>query len=563
VTRLGVDFGTSNTVAVLQAPGRPARPLLFDGSPQLPSAVFADPAGGLLTGRDAVHHARTHPERFAPHPKRDIDDGTLLLGDAEPRVAEVIGAVLKRVRDEAIRVAGAIPADVVLTHPAAWGPRRREVLAEAARQAGMPRPALVAEPVAAAAYFVAVLGARVATGGCVVVYDFGAGTFDASVVRRSQGGFQVLASVGLPDAGGLDVDAAVVSHLLTAHPDWDPGLRQRLTRPASAEDRRARMLLWEDARGAKEMLSRTASTFVHVPLLGVDMTMGREQLEELAGPIIERTVEATRAAISDAGVAAAEIDGVFLVGGSSRIPLAATMLHRALGIAPTVLDQPELVVAEGAVRVPAAQAGARGATGTALVAAAATGPGAVTGPGPDPGSGASPGSGRRRPRRRAALLAAAATVLIVAGAGVAYSAWPGPRPRGGPSSAGTPGGSPAASLSPSPAPSGALAFPAMITGTWAGRLTQSTDGKAISVEVKIDPATTVGTVSYPTLGCRGTLTLTSEGAAELKLREQITAGRGCTRQGTITLNRSTADRFLFTYVPDSADYSVGGVLTRK
>jgi molecular chaperone DnaK (HSP70) len=126
--RLGVDFGTSHTVAVLAWPDGRRGPLLFDGSPLLPSAVFADPAGRLLAGRDATHAARAQPERFEPHPKRRIDDGTVLLGDTELAVADLIGAVLQRVAAEAGRVAGAPIGQTALTCPAGWGQPRRQVL---------------------------------------------------------------------------------------------------------------------------------------------------------------------------------------------------------------------------------------------------------------------------------------------------------------------------------------------------------------------------------------------------------------------------------------------------
>ncbi|MFD0745077.1 hypothetical protein ACFQ1L_27105 [Phytohabitans flavus] len=98
--RLGVDFGTSHTVAVLRWPDGRARPLLFDGSPVLPSAVSAAPAGGLLTGRDALYAARFRPEAVELHPKRCVDDGTVLLGDAEFAVVDLVAAVLRRVADE-------------------------------------------------------------------------------------------------------------------------------------------------------------------------------------------------------------------------------------------------------------------------------------------------------------------------------------------------------------------------------------------------------------------------------------------------------------------------------
>ncbi|HTJ36241.1 MAG TPA: Hsp70 family protein, partial [Dactylosporangium sp.] len=180
--RLGVDFGTSHTVAVASRPDGRVDALLFDASPLLPSAVFADPGGALLTGRDAERSARLDPAAYEPHPKRRIDDVGLLLGAREVTVAELIEAVLRRVADEAARTAGRPPEATVLTHPAGWGPQRRGLLLEAAARAGLPAVSTVPEPVAAAMYFTTVLGHHVPDGHAVVVYDFGGGTFDISVV---------------------------------------------------------------------------------------------------------------------------------------------------------------------------------------------------------------------------------------------------------------------------------------------------------------------------------------------------------------------------------------------
>ncbi|WP_327001730.1 Hsp70 family protein [Dactylosporangium sp. NBC_01737] len=146
---LGVDFGTSTTVAVLAGPdGRP-RPLLFDGAELLPSAVCADEDGNLLVGRDAVHAARAYPGGYEPHPKRSVDDGTLLLGGREFPVVDVFAAVLRPVAAEAGRVAGGPVPGAVLTCPAGWGARRQAVLVGAAEAAGLPGPRVLAEPVAA------------------------------------------------------------------------------------------------------------------------------------------------------------------------------------------------------------------------------------------------------------------------------------------------------------------------------------------------------------------------------------------------------------------------------
>jgi molecular chaperone DnaK (HSP70) len=119
--RLGIDFGTSNTVAVLRwADGR-SRNLLFDNSPVLPSAVYLEKSGVLLTGQDARYSARISPARFEPNPKRRLDEGTVLLGDQEVPAVDLTAAVLGRVADEAGRAAGFQPAEAVLTYPAGWG----------------------------------------------------------------------------------------------------------------------------------------------------------------------------------------------------------------------------------------------------------------------------------------------------------------------------------------------------------------------------------------------------------------------------------------------------------
>src|SRR6185312_7363313 len=159
-------------------------------------------------------------------------------------------------------------------------------------RAGLEGPELLAEPVAAASYFVNATEVDVAVGSCVVVYDFGAGTFDASV--------------------------------------------RRLEAPESASDRRANRLLWDDVRTAKEVLSRTSSTYVHLPLIEDDVPLGREQLERLARPVLDRTVSLTRTLISGV-VRDGTLAGVFLVSGSSRMPLVATLLHRAVRVSPTAI----------------------------------------------------------------------------------------------------------------------------------------------------------------------------------------------------------------------------------
>ncbi|MGH3655675.1 MAG: Hsp70 family protein, partial [Micromonosporaceae bacterium] len=276
---LGIDYGTSNTVAVLRWPDGRTRPLLFDGSPLLPSAVYAAGADQLLVGRDAERQARLDPARFELNPKRRVDDGELLLADVVLPVTAAVAATLRRVAEEAARAAGAPPTRVILTYPAAWGARRRSLLVDAAAQAGLPQPTLVPEPVAAAAYFATVLGHRVAVGGHVVVYDLGAGTFDVSVVRRDPDGYAVIEVDGMPDFGGADLDAILIDRVRGAIEPTAPQAWRALAAPYDTTTRRAFRMLWDDARGAKESLSRQASVGLHVPLVDRDVVLGREDFE--------------------------------------------------------------------------------------------------------------------------------------------------------------------------------------------------------------------------------------------------------------------------------------------
>ncbi|GAB3847562.1 Hsp70 family protein [Dactylosporangium cerinum] len=424
--RLGIDFGTSTTIAVLRRPDGRVQQLLFDGSPLLSSAVLLGPDGRLHTGRDAAHLARSAPERLEPNPKRRADEATVLLGDSEVDVRDLIAAVLRRVAVEAARVAGPV-GTVTLTHPADWGSGRRALLVEAARLAGFTDVDLVPEPVAAATYLAATQ--EVPSGSCVVVYDLGAGTCDVTLLRRDRSGFTPVASGGLNDLGGLDVDAAVVGFLQATYGTlWtDPATRRQL---------------WDDVRTAKEMLSRASGTVVMVPALGREVPLGREQLEGLMRPVLRPSVAMTRSLLADAGVGRSEIAGLFLVGGSSRIPLVATMLHEALGIAPVVAEQPELVVAEGALPGAAVSAStaavdtaaladaadlpATGASAAVAWAAGASATSTFAGGAPETVAPERSGAGTPVPARarrgwRARLLAAAAVVVVLAGAALLIS----------------------------------------------------------------------------------------------------------------------------------------------
>ncbi|OXM70552.1 Hsp70 family protein [Amycolatopsis vastitatis] len=346
---LSIDFGTSSTVGVLSAFGRGPRAIEVDGSVTMSSAVYVNDDGLLVVGQDAERRARLDPSRFEPNPKRRIDEGVLQLGETAVAIPDAFAAVLRRVGEEAERQLGRPPAQTRISHPAGWGATRQEVLRTAAAKAGFGEVRLIPEPVAAAAHY-ASLGSR--TSGPIGVYDLGAGTFDCAVVGVTQQGFAVLAEDGLPDLGSLDIDQALLVHIGREVSHADPAQWQRLLRPQTTADRRARRALLQDVRDAKESLSRHARTHVPMPEPFGDVLVTRDELEALVRPSLLRSAELLGTTIRRAGLNPAQLGGVYLVGGPSRMPLLATLLGRQLGVTPTTQDQPETAVAFGLHHVP-------------------------------------------------------------------------------------------------------------------------------------------------------------------------------------------------------------------
>jgi type VII secretion-associated protein (TIGR03931 family) len=288
--------------------------------------------------------------------------------------------VLQRAVTEARTLAGGAEVDLlVLTHPAEWGAVRARLLRQSA--GGLAREvALVPEPVAAAVFHAATFAtsdlqsdraveSSGRPGETLAVLDLGGGTVDVSVVRRlagaevdrggrsSHGGFQVLATRGDPSFGGADVDQVLLEHVGSLVASADPAAWQQLVEGRALADRRRRRSLRQDVRGAKETLSRHAYTDVPMPPPFADAHVTREDLERLIVAPLGRIVELTRGAIEDAGLRASQLTAIFLVGGSSRIPMVSRLVYERTGIVPATLDQPETVVARGALRAVLATSG--------------------------------------------------------------------------------------------------------------------------------------------------------------------------------------------------------------
>ncbi|UZJ25360.1 type VII secretion-associated protein [Rhodococcus antarcticus] len=345
--RVAVDLGTSSTCVAIAVDGAEPRVVVVDGSPLMSSAVWAD-GRGVFVGAEAERQASIDPARFEPHPKRRVDEGSLLLGDTVLGVQQALAAVLRRAVAEARAVLGGAAVDeLVLTHPADWGGVRTGVLVAAAGGLAA-RTLLVPEPVAAAVQH----AAGVAPGTLLAVLDVGGGTTDVTVLRRTATGFTVLATRGDPGFGGVDVDQALLEHLGSGlvgeqRSEWDAVVLGR-----GLEQRRRRRILTADLRGAKETLSRHAYADVALPGALPDAHVTRDDLERLVGPRVAAVVDLLGAALAD--VRALDAQGrstaaVHLVGGSSRIPLVSRLVHARLGVLAVSTDQPETVVARGAL----------------------------------------------------------------------------------------------------------------------------------------------------------------------------------------------------------------------
>ncbi len=358
---VGIDLGTTHSLVAIAPRGESPRPLADErGRVLLPSVVSY--AGDAVTVGDAAARAQLeHPgkvissaKRFMgrgleditfSHPYRVVPDaetpGLLRLDvgvaprGGEPRLrtpievsAEIL-AVLKRRAEEAL---GGPVDGAVITVPAYFDDAQRQATRDAGRIAGLKVYRLLAEPTAAALAYGLDRGGE----GLFAVYDLGGGTFDISVLRLRGGVFQVIATGGDSALGGDDFDRALATELLA---------RAGVGEPSQLQREQARLA----ARAAKEALSERLETAVTVPGLGLEgHVVTRADFDALISGLVRKTVKACRATLRDAGVRAKELDGVVMVGGSTRVPLVRAQVEKLFGRAPLTDIDPDKVVADGA-----------------------------------------------------------------------------------------------------------------------------------------------------------------------------------------------------------------------
>lgn len=352
-----VDFGSSHTVTVVHAPGGGPRVVNVDGEPYLPSAVFLTGEDSLVVGHDALQMAAVDPSRLESGVKARIAQREVLLGNTVVPVPTVVLAILVRAVKAAAAVVGAPVDHLVLTHPADWGPERRDVLLAAAEDLA-PHISTIVDPVGAGVWFatrgqMGVDGAgRFPLGSVLAVLDVGGGSTDVAVVRRERTGIVVIGHSAIPDLGGGDFDQRIIDHLR----DTVPGLAEVLV-DVSTPSRVSLVQLRElvafrrEVRRAKELLSRHEQVDLRLPGGLPGITLSRSDVERILHADIDRIAAFTLRAILRSGVEAYELIGLQLAGGSVRIPLLRQKLAEVIPVPIQLDDQPETVVALGACAV--------------------------------------------------------------------------------------------------------------------------------------------------------------------------------------------------------------------
>ncbi len=360
---VGIDLGTTNSVVAVSVEGKPEVLRDDDGQALVPSVVAYAADGSAMVGAMARNLLLERPDSVVGSIKRLMGRGTadvkalagtlpfdiegsdgkgggmVRLNVAGHRLTpvEISGHILKALKERAEEHLGSVVDRAVVTVPAYFDDAARTATKDAARLAGLEVLRLVNEPTAAALAYGLDKGAE----GLFAVYDLGGGTFDISILHMEKGVFQVRATGGDAALGGDDFDHAIAEYFLEER-SWRFGEAEL----GGADVKGALMT----ARLAKECLStRKDGTW----MLDVDGKQTRhalttEVLDDLIGPLVERTIAICRGVLDDAGVAPEEVTGVVLVGGSTRVPLVRRRVAELFGKEPLSDIDPDEVVAVGA-----------------------------------------------------------------------------------------------------------------------------------------------------------------------------------------------------------------------
>ncbi|OHD54124.1 MAG: molecular chaperone DnaK [Spirochaetes bacterium GWF1_51_8] len=364
---IGIDLGTTNSVVCIMENGTPKVIENQEGARTTPSIVAFTEKGETVVGHPAKNQMVTNHENTIYSAKRfigrrfgEIDREKKLVsfnikagphddvrfqtraGDFSPQ--EISSRVLMKLKQAAEDYLGEKVDHAVITVPAYFNDSQRQATKDAGTIAGLTVDRIVNEPTAAALAY----GLDKKKEGIVAVYDFGGGTFDISILEIGDGVFEVKATNGDTHLGGDDLDHAIMEYMIAEYRK-DTGID--LTKDAMAVQR-----LKDQAEKSKIELSSKLESQINLAYITVDasgpkhlqMTLTRAQLENIARPIVERSIDPCINVMKDAGIDKSQIDEVILVGGQTRMPLVSNLVKNIFGKDPSKGVNPDEVVAMGA-----------------------------------------------------------------------------------------------------------------------------------------------------------------------------------------------------------------------
>jgi molecular chaperone DnaK len=366
---IGIDLGTTNSVVAVMEAGEPTVIPNAEGGRITPSVVAVSKTGERLVGTVAKRQAVTNADNTVysvkrlmgrkfedPEVQRDLKllsykieraengDAQVSMGGKTYSPPEISAMILQKLKTDAEAYLGEPVNEAVITVPAYFNDQQRQATKDAGRIAGLEVLRIINEPTAASlAYGLDKKGEET-----IAVYDLGGGTFDISILELGEGTFQVKSTNGDTHLGGDDFDQRVIDFLVDEF-KREQGIDLR-------QDRMALQRLKEAAEKAKIELSSAQQTEVNLPFITADasgpkhmaINLTRPKLEQLVGELVENALGPVRQALQDAGITAAQIDEVVLVGGQTRMPLVQEKVRQFFGKEPHKGVNPDEVVAIGA-----------------------------------------------------------------------------------------------------------------------------------------------------------------------------------------------------------------------
>ena len=341
---IGIDLGTTNSCVAVMEGGEAVVIPNPEGARTTPSVVGFN-NGERLVGQVAKRQAITKPDHTVMSIKRHMGKKyEVKIDDKAYTPQEISAFVLRKLKEDAEAYLGEPVTQAVITVPAYFSDAQRQATKDAGKIAGLEVMRIINEPTAAALAY----GLDKADEQKVLVFDLGGGTFDVSLLEIGDGIFQVLATSGNNFLGGDDFDKKIMDYLLAEFKKQE-GIDL-------SGDKQAMQRLREAAEKAKIELSGVLSSNINLPFITadqngpkhLDISLTRAKFDELTADLVEKTMGPTRQALSDAGIAASDVDRVLLVGGSTRIPAVQDEIRKLIGKDPHKGINPDECVALGA-----------------------------------------------------------------------------------------------------------------------------------------------------------------------------------------------------------------------